>query len=242
MGVKDIQNKMAVKEGQVLTFTAAGAQSIGAIDTQGFERGLMFALDVTSVSIALATDKLTSSSTVATAEIADTSGLVVGQTVVIAGATQTEYNGTYTITTIPTATTFTYTFAGSATTPATTTTTITVAFTPGEALASAVAAGSYSITDSADNSTFAAVAADSYLPTRKQTANALIDVGQDSGDSDYWQQTFGVFGNKRHVKATLTLTAIASDATIVVNITPILEAELTPFEDWDSTVTGDSEG
>lgn len=242
MGVKDIQAKTAVKEGQVVTFTGAGAQAIGAIDTQGFERGVMFALDMTSVSIALATGKLTSSSTVATAEIADTSGLVVGQSVTIAGATQTEYNGTYVITGVPTATTFTYTFAGSGTSPATTTTTITASFAPNVALASAVAAGSYSITDSADNSTFAALQADGYLPTRKQTANTLVDVNVDAGDSDHWQQTLGCFGNKRYVKLTLTLSAIASDATIVFNVTPILEAELTPFKDWDSTVTGDSEG
>lgn len=45
-------------------------------------------------------------------------GYQTGDSVVIAGADQTEYNGTYTIT-VTGANTFTYTFAGSATTPAT---------------------------------------------------------------------------------------------------------------------------
>jgi len=62
---------------------------------------------------------LTSSSTTATATVAAGHGLQVNDSVTIAGATQTEYNGTYTVATVPSSTTFTYTFAGSATTPAT---------------------------------------------------------------------------------------------------------------------------
>lgn len=62
---------------------------------------------------------LTSSGTTATATTTQAHGRIVGDDVVISGATQTEYNGTYTIVTVPTPTTFTYTFAGSATSPAT---------------------------------------------------------------------------------------------------------------------------
>jgi hypothetical protein len=46
-------------------------------------------------------------------------GLSVGDSVTIAGATQTEYNGAYTVVTVADSQHFTYTFAGSATTPAT---------------------------------------------------------------------------------------------------------------------------
>lgn len=60
---------------------------------------------------------ITSSSTTATVTSAG-HGFVTGQSIVISGATQTEYNGTYTIT-VTSANAFTYTFAGSATTPAT---------------------------------------------------------------------------------------------------------------------------
>lgn len=60
---------------------------------------------------------LTSSSTTATATKA-AHGYETGQIIVIAGATQTEYNGEYEITVTGTDT-FTYTFAGSGTTPAT---------------------------------------------------------------------------------------------------------------------------
>ncbi|ANL33259.1 MULTISPECIES: hypothetical protein [Rhizobium] len=62
---------------------------------------------------------LTSAGTVVTATISSgTNGLVSGQTVTIAGATQTEYNGNVVIT-VTGSTTFTYSFAGSATSPAT---------------------------------------------------------------------------------------------------------------------------
>jgi len=68
---------------------------------------------------------LTSSGTTATATVAAGHGLSVGDSVTIAGATQTEYNGTYTVVTVADSTHFTYTFAGSATTPATGTITAT---------------------------------------------------------------------------------------------------------------------
>ncbi|MDK4726459.1 hypothetical protein [Rhizobium phaseoli] len=62
---------------------------------------------------------LTSVGTVVTATISSgTNGLVSGQTVTIAGATQTEYNGNVVIT-VTGSTTFTFSFAGSATSPAT---------------------------------------------------------------------------------------------------------------------------
>jgi hypothetical protein len=62
---------------------------------------------------------LTSVGTTATATTALPHYRAAGDRVVISGANQTEYNGSYTVVTAPTATTFTYTFAGSATTPAT---------------------------------------------------------------------------------------------------------------------------
>lgn len=46
-------------------------------------------------------------------------GFAVGDSVVISGATETEYNGTFTVATVPTADTFTYTVTGTPTTPAT---------------------------------------------------------------------------------------------------------------------------
>jgi len=68
---------------------------------------------------------LTSVSTTATATTSVTHGLKVNDTITIAGATQTEYNGTYTVTGVPAVNQFTYTFAGSATSPATGTITAT---------------------------------------------------------------------------------------------------------------------
>lgn len=62
---------------------------------------------------------ITSASTTATATTTLPHYRNVGDRVVISGATQTEYNGSYTIVSVPTSTTFTYTFAGSITSPAT---------------------------------------------------------------------------------------------------------------------------
>ena len=61
---------------------------------------------------------ITRSSTTATVTTSATNSLVTGQSVTIAGATQTQYNGTFTIT-VTGGTTFTYTVSGSPATPAT---------------------------------------------------------------------------------------------------------------------------
>lgn len=61
---------------------------------------------------------VTSASTTATAKTTAAHGLKSGQKIVIAGATQTEYNGTFAITRVNDKE-FTYTFAGSGTSPAT---------------------------------------------------------------------------------------------------------------------------
>jgi len=62
---------------------------------------------------------LTSVTTTATATTSAAHGLAVGDGVTVAGADQTEYNGTYAVVTVADTTHFTYTFVGSATTPAT---------------------------------------------------------------------------------------------------------------------------
>ncbi|MDD5688478.1 MAG: hypothetical protein PHE88_11685 [Elusimicrobia bacterium] len=61
---------------------------------------------------------LTSASTVATATTTQEHGRIVGDIVIISGASPAAYNGTYTVVSVPTSTTFTYAFAGG-TSPAT---------------------------------------------------------------------------------------------------------------------------
>jgi len=62
---------------------------------------------------------ITSSGTLATATTSSAHGYNAGEFVLIAGATQTEYNGTFRIISIPTTTTFVYSITGSPATPAT---------------------------------------------------------------------------------------------------------------------------
>lgn len=62
---------------------------------------------------------ITRSGTTATVTTTAAHRFKVGDKVVMSGATQTEYNGTMVITTVPTATTFTYEVSGSPATPAT---------------------------------------------------------------------------------------------------------------------------
>jgi len=68
-------------------------------------------------------DTLTRTGTTATATTVDPTNIETGSSVVIAGATETAYNGTYTVT-VTGADTFTYTVAGSPATPATGTITV----------------------------------------------------------------------------------------------------------------------
>lgn len=67
---------------------------------------------------AIAITSITSSGTTATVTTTAAHSLATGDKVRIVGATQTEYNGDYTVT-VTGGSTFTYTFAGSGTTPAT---------------------------------------------------------------------------------------------------------------------------
>lgn len=104
-------------------------------------------LDITYGSAVTATS-VTSSSTTATVTKSG-HGLVTGQYVTIAGATQTAYNGRYRIT-VSSSSVFTYTFAGSGTSPATGTITY-VAETPWANNPGADAIASISVGDSALN-------------------------------------------------------------------------------------------
>jgi hypothetical protein len=90
--------------------------SPNALTTSGGNASLT--LPVRSVST------LTSNSTIATVVTGSAHGFTTNMTITMAGAAQTEYNGTFPITVVD-STTFTYTFAGSATTPATGTITAT---------------------------------------------------------------------------------------------------------------------
>ena len=67
---------------------------------------------------------LTRAGTTVTATVSDTSTMVVGGTVVIAGANESEYNGNHIIATIPLGTTFTYEIATTPASPATGTITV----------------------------------------------------------------------------------------------------------------------
>ena len=68
---------------------------------------------------ALTVSSITRSSTTATVTTSTAHGLFVGQRVLIAGADQSDYNGTFTITAVNSSTVFTYTVANSPATPAT---------------------------------------------------------------------------------------------------------------------------
>jgi hypothetical protein len=95
-------------EGFILTTTpVASAVSIGVVGR--VDNATNYASDVTSI---------TRASTTATVTTTTSHGLITGDSVVISGALQSDYNGTYTIT-VTAATTFTYTVANSPTTPAT---------------------------------------------------------------------------------------------------------------------------
>lgn len=88
---------------------------------------LLYSLD-TIVKKGGTVSSITRASQVATVTTAAAHNYVVGDTVVISGATQTEYNGTFTIASVPSTTTFTYTVSGSPATPATGSTAIATSY------------------------------------------------------------------------------------------------------------------
>lgn len=93
-----------------------GTEYFGAWSTNDFY--IYSANTLTAVPVDPQTpSSITSSGTTATVTY-NAHGYSTGDTIVISGATQTEYNGAYVIT-VTGANTFTYTFAGSATSPAT---------------------------------------------------------------------------------------------------------------------------
>lgn len=79
---------------------------------------------LSSTPVAVSVSSITRTSTTATVTTAAAHGFTTGDYVTIAGATQTDYNGEFSIT-VTAATTFTYTVANSPTTPATGTITTT---------------------------------------------------------------------------------------------------------------------
>lgn len=114
-----------------LGIDALGINDLGAARSQAHIRACKIALKaelstvlpkmayntITPRTAGLTVTSLTSSSTTATATVASTAQWTNGQSVIIAGASPSAYNGTYSIT-ITGPTTFTYTFAGG-TSPAT---------------------------------------------------------------------------------------------------------------------------
>ena len=74
--------------------------------------------DQGTVPTAIAVTGITRAGTTATATTAAAHGLLVGQLIEIAGATAPQYNGSFVISGVPTATTFTYTVPAAAVTPA----------------------------------------------------------------------------------------------------------------------------
>jgi len=116
------------------TPTASAASTLGFMFKNAYDAWFYDLLTATATQITdvdypgyhtYSVTTLTSVGTTATATTSVTHGLKVNDSITIAGATQTEYNGTYTVTGVPATNQFTYTFAGSATSPATGTITAT---------------------------------------------------------------------------------------------------------------------
>ena len=110
-------------------FYTSGAALATAIQTAMNScagRGNTYTVNYGVAPTPLSVTSITRAGTTATATTASAHNFVTGQSVTIAGATQTQYNGTFTIT-VASATTFTYTVAGGPATPATGTKTVTPA-------------------------------------------------------------------------------------------------------------------
>ena len=110
--------------GQINLLAASETEGIGfdfatdsILKVRNRDQNAYAAIQSNTITLVKSVSTLTSVATTATAT-STAHHLVTGDSIVMAGATQAEYNGTYTIT-VTGADTFTYTFAGSGTSPAT---------------------------------------------------------------------------------------------------------------------------
>lgn len=105
--------------GQTVTIAGATPTSFNGAKTITFIDANTFSYSNTVALAPSGTITATAPTTTVTVNFAAAHGMSAGQSVVIAGASPTSYNGTYTITSVPSATSFTYT-TGSAITTANT--------------------------------------------------------------------------------------------------------------------------
>lgn len=120
-GYLEMPRTVGIASSGTLTASLANINLGSSTNTaRGFLSCIYSNVDTVSVS---ALTNAGAGSTVATGTVASTTGMVVGGTLVISGATQPEYNGIFTIASIVSATQFTYNFNSNAsatiTTPAT---------------------------------------------------------------------------------------------------------------------------
>src|SRR5437879_12886135 len=85
-----------------------GNATLGTISTNGLYTAPATPPNVTPATIAAAPTGAVRSSNAVTITTTAAHGFVAGQSVVIAGVTDTSFNGTFTIATVPSTTTFTY--------------------------------------------------------------------------------------------------------------------------------------
>src|SRR5712691_6740627 len=90
-----------------------GNATLGTISTNGLYTAPATPPNATSATIAAAPNGAVRSSNTVTITTTAAHGFVVGQSVAIAGVTDTSFNGTFTIATVPSTTTFTYAQTGS---------------------------------------------------------------------------------------------------------------------------------
>ncbi len=130
--------------GQSVTIAGATPASFNGAKTIAFIDANQFSYSNTTAVAATGTITATGATTTVTVNFAAAHGRIAGESVVIAGAVPTGYNGTYTIQTVPSATSFTYTTptavatANSGTVTATTSGTTATATVPGHLLAGTV--------------------------------------------------------------------------------------------------------
>ncbi len=126
-----------MSDGDPVTIAGANEAAFNGLFQISYVDTDTFTVEVTVTTLSV--NSITRSGTTATVTTASAHGYTSGQKVTIAGATQTDYNGTYTITSTG-ADTYTYTVANSPATPATGTITST---TPGEAGSGTITATPY---------------------------------------------------------------------------------------------------
>lgn len=231
-GYEDLEKNPATESSGLITFTGTVTSLIPAGTQLNTADGNLYTTDIslTLTAQSINITSLTRTGTTATATTASDHILATGQQVVMAGANETDYNGTFTII-VTAANKFTYTVSGSPTTPATGT--ITAAFDGGQVNITSDETGEDLNLDSGAQLSLVTPigGVDTTAFVQFSAVGGGTDAEEDGQPGQLETGTFRtrVFNSRANPVANFNITAIEKAALSVAGVTRVKVNRITPY-------------